>query len=283
MKSFKNRVAAITGAGSGIGRCLALALADKGCNLALSDVNEAGLEHTARAALNRGVKVHQTVVNVTDQTAVHAWAEAVMSEFGKVNMIFNNAGVAHAGTVEGSEYSEFEWIMKINVWGVLYGTKAFLPHLKKTGDGHIINVSSTAALIATPGMSAYNLTKSAVHGFTQALRQELDMEDCGVSASCVLPGGIHTNIAQAARMNDSVGDVSGTKPDAVRKSFESQVMRTSAEKAAEIILNGVLKDKRRILVGGDAYVMDIVHRLFPAFYQRILVSMMKKQRAAEAL
>ena len=199
MNSFINKVAAITGAGSGIGRALALNLAGQGCNLAISDVNAAGLKETAEAARQQGVKVLETVVNVADRAAVHAWADEVVREFGKVNLIFNNAGVAHAGTVEGSDYTEYEWIMNINFWGVMHGTKAFLPYLKATGDGHIVNISSIFGLFAQPGMSAYNATKFAVRGFTEALRQELDMDACGVSASCVHPGGIKTNIAKTAR------------------------------------------------------------------------------------
>ena len=273
MNSFINKVAAITGAGSGIGRALALNLAGQGCNLA--DVNAAGLKETAEAARQHGVKVLETVVNVADRAAVHAWADEVVREFGKVNLIFNNAGVAHAGTVEGSDYAEYEWIMNINFWGVMHGTKAFLPYLKATGDGHIINISSIFGLFAQPGMSAYNATKFAVRGFTEALRQELDMDACGVSASCVHPGGIKTNIAKTARMNDSLSKVTGQDADTARSQFHDQLLRTTPEKAAEVILNGVRRNQRRILIGGDAVATDLMQRSLPALYQRLVVTTMR--------
>lgn len=275
MNSFINKVAAITGAGSGIGRALALNLASQGCNLAISDVNAAGLKETAEAARQQGVKVLETVVNVADRAAVHAWADEVVREFGKVNLIFNNAGVAHAGTVEGSDYAEYEWIMNINFWGVMHGTKAFLPYLKATGDGHIVNISSIFGLFAQPGMSAYNATKFAVRGFTEALRQELDMDACGVSASCVHPGGIKTNIAKTARMNDSLSKVTGQDADTARSQFHDQLLRTTPEKAAEVILNGVRRNQRRILIGGDAVATDLMQRSLPALYQRLVVSTMR--------
>ena len=275
MNSFINKVAAITGAGSGIGRALALNLAGQGCNLAISDVNAAGLKETAEAARQQGVKVLETVVNVADRAAVYAWADEVVREFGKVNLIFNNAGVAHAGTVEGSDYAEYEWIMNINFWGVMHGTKAFLPYLKATGDGHIINISSIFGLFAQPGMSAYNATKFAVRGFTEALRQELDMDACGVSASCVHPGGIKTNIAKTARMNDSLSKVTGQDADTARSQFHDQLLRTTPEKAAEVILNGVRRNQRRILIGGDAVATDLMQRSLPALYQRLVVTSMR--------
>ena len=275
MNSFINKVAAITGAGSGIGRALALNLAGQGCNLAIADVNAAGLKETAEAARQHGVKVLETVVNVADRAAVHSWADEVVREFGKVNLIFNNAGVAHAGTVEGSDYAEYEWIMNINFWGVMHGTKAFLPYLKATGDGHIINISSIFGLFAQPGMSAYNATKFAVRGFTEALRQELDMDACGVSASCVHPGGIKTNIAKTARMNDSLSKVTGQDADTARSQFHDQLLRTTPEKAAEVILNGVRRNQRRILIGGDAVASDLMQRSLPALYQRLVVTTMR--------
>jgi NAD(P)-dependent dehydrogenase (short-subunit alcohol dehydrogenase family) len=275
MKSFENKVAAITGAGSGIGRALAYGLARQGCQLALSDVNAEGLAETVAQARKLGVKVSQTLVNVADREAVHAWAEQVVSDFGQVNAIFNNAGVAQGGTVEGNEYADYEWIMNINFWGVVHGTKAFLPHIKASGSGHIVNVSSVFGLFSQPGMSAYNATKFAVRGFTESLRQELDMADCGVSASCVHPGGIKTNIAKTARMNDSLSKVTGQDAEQARTQFNDQLLRTTPEKAAQVIINGVLGNKRRILIGPDAYALDGMQRLWPAFYQRLVTASMR--------
>ncbi|MBU3054806.1 SDR family NAD(P)-dependent oxidoreductase [Pseudomonas indica] len=275
MKSFENKVAAITGAGSGIGRALAYALARQGCHLALSDVNVEGLAETASRARQLGVQVTETRVDVADRAAMQAWADQVALDHGRVNLIFNNAGVAHAGTVEGSDFADYEWIMNINFWGVVNGTKAFLPHLKASGQGHVVNVSSVFGLFAQPGMSAYNATKYAVRGFTESLRQELDMEGCGVSASCVHPGGIKTNIAKTARMNDSLARVTGQAADQSRQQFHDQLLRTTPEKAAAVILRGVLRNKRRILIGSDALAADLMQRLLPGFYQRLVTASMR--------
>ncbi len=275
MKSFENKVAAITGAGSGIGRALAVELGRQGCHLALADVNAAALEETRQLLASSGVRVSTAVVDVADREQVQAWADKAASEHGRVNLIFNNAGVAHAGTVEGSDYSEYEWIMNINFWGVVNGTKAFLPHLKASGNGHVVNVSSVFGLFAQPGMSAYNATKYAVRGFTESLRQELDMEDSGVSASCVHPGGIRTNIAKTARMNESMAKVTGQAADKARQQFNDQLLRTTPEKAAQVILRGVQRDSRRILIGADAHAIDVMLRLAPVLYQRVVTASMR--------
>ena len=275
MKSFENKVAAITGAGSGIGRALAVELGRQGCHLALADVNAAALEETRQLLASSGVRVSTAVVDVADREQVQAWADKAASEHGRVNLIFNNAGVAHAGTVEGSDYSEYEWIMNINFWGVVNGTKAFLPHLKASGNGHVVNVSSVFGLFAQPGMSAYNATKYAVRGFTESLRQELDMEDSGVSASCVHPGGIKTNIAKTARMNESMAKVTGQAADKARQQFNDQLLRTTPEKAAQVILRGVQRDSRRILIGADAHAIDVMLRLAPVLYQRVVTASMR--------
>ncbi len=275
MKSFENKVAAITGAGSGIGRSLALVLARQGCQLALSDVAADGLAETAAQARMLGVKVSEHLVNVADREAVHAWAEQVVAEHGGVNAIFNNAGVAQGGTVEGNDFADYEWVMNINFWGVVNGTKAFLPHIKASGSGHIVNISSIFGLFAQPGMSAYNASKFAVRGFTESVRQELDMANCGISASCVHPGGIKTNIAKTARMNASLGHVTGQEADKARQQFNDQLLRTTPEKTAHIIINGVMANKRRILIGPDAYILDGMQRLLPSFYQRLVVAFMR--------
>ena len=268
MKLFANKVAAITGAGSGIGRALALNLAKQGCHLALSDVNEQGLAETVTQAQAFGVKVTSQKLDVANKDGVHAWADSVVRDHGKVNLIFNNAGVALGSTVEGMSYDELAWVMNINFWGVVYGTKAFLPYLKASGDGHIVNVSSVFGLCAQPTQSAYNASKFAVRGFTEALRQELDLEKAPVSVTCVHPGGIKTNIAKAAKMNDSIRSV-GLDPSTSTKNFE-KMFRTTPAEAANVILNAVQKDSRRVLIGGDAYVIDAMQRLLPTSYQRLV-------------
>ena len=267
MKTFANKVAAITGASSGIGRALALDLASRNCHLALSDVNEEGLEQTAMQATACGVRVTSHKVDVADRQAVHEWADRVVADQGSVNFIFNNAGVAMGSTIEGMSYEDFEWLMNINLWGVVYGTKAFLPHLRDSGDGHIVNVSSIFGLAGVPTQGAYNAAKFAVRGFTECLRQELDMTSSCVSATSVHPGGIKTSIARSARMNSNIGDL-GMDTQSSHEKFE-KLFITSPEKAARTILRAVQKNQRRVLVGPDAYVYDWMVRLLPSGYQHV--------------
>jgi short-subunit dehydrogenase len=177
--------------------------------------------------------------------------------------------------VEGNALDDYHWIMNINFWGVVHGTKAFLPYLKASGAGHIVNVSSVFGLFAQPGMSAYNATKYAVRGFTESLRQELDIASCGVSASCVHPGGIRTNIAHSARMNDSLLEVTGQDAAQSRQQFNDLLLRTSPDKAAAVILRGVQRNQRRILIGLDARGVDLMMRSMPALYQRMVVLSMR--------
>ncbi|EZQ11969.1 MULTISPECIES: SDR family oxidoreductase [unclassified Acinetobacter] len=267
MKNFKNKVAAITGAGSGIGQQLAVLLAKQGCHLSLSDVNEKGLAETVELTKNANVRVTTKKVDVANRDEVKAWAAETVQNHGSVNMIFNNAGVALGSTVEGATYEELEWIVNINFWGVVYGTKEFLPYIKKTGDGHIINISSLFGLTAQPTQSAYNATKFAVRGFTESLRQELDIENVGVSALCVHPGGIRTNIAKAAKMNDSLKSL-GMNPQKSAQTFD-KLLRCPPEEAARQILEAVQKDRRRLLIGNDAKVIDLMQRVMPTGYQKV--------------
>ncbi len=267
MKNFKNKVAAITGAGSGIGQQLAVLLAKQGCHLSLSDVNEQGLAKTVELVKDSHVRVTIKKVNVAKLEEVRAWAAETVQDHGSVNMIFNNAGVALGSTVEGASYEELEWIVNINFWGVVYGTKEFLPLIKQSGEGHIINISSLFGLTAQPTQSAYNATKFAVRGFTESLRQELDIENCGVSALCVHPGGIRTNIANAAKMNDSIRSL-GMHPEKSARSF-NKLLRCPPEEAARQILEAVKKDKRRLLIGNDAKTLDLIQRILPTGYQRV--------------
>jgi NAD(P)-dependent dehydrogenase (short-subunit alcohol dehydrogenase family) len=269
MKSFENKVAAITGAGSGIGRGLAVELARQKCHLALSDVNEDGLRETIEMVRDSGIRMTSSRVDVSEREAVYAWADEVANEHGKVNLIFNNAGVALASTVERMSYEDFEWLMNINFWGVVHGTKAFLPHLKASGDGHVINISSVFGLAGIPTQSAYNSAKFAVRGFTESLRQELDMLQCGVSATSVHPGGIKTGIARASRIDPSISDL-GVSHVGTREKFEKTFI-TGADKAARVILDGVRRNNRRVLIGPDARIFDWVVRLLPSAYQRITV------------
>ncbi len=276
MKEFKNKVAAVTGAASGMGRTLALNLASRGCHLALSDVNSAGLEETAQMAAKAGVKVTTALVNVADREQVYAWADSVVRDHGRVHLVFNNAGVALGATIDCLKPDDFEWIMGINFWGVVWGTQAFLPHLKAAGEGHIVNTSSLFGLLAVPSQGAYNASKFAVRGFTEALRQELDIDQCGVSATCVHPGGIRTNIAMAARIDPGMAAKTGVDPDVARKRFDKMLNTTSADSAAKQILRAVERNQRRVLVGPDARFLDKVVRLFGARYQPLTTLFAKK-------
>jgi NAD(P)-dependent dehydrogenase (short-subunit alcohol dehydrogenase family) len=271
MKSFADKVAAITGAGSGMGRTLALSLARRGCHVAVSDVNEVGLRETVDLASRHGVKVTSKKVDVANREQVYAWAEDVVREHGKCNLIFNNAGVAHSASIEGIDYADFEWIMGINFWGVVYGTKAFLPHLKAAGDGHIVNTSSLFGLLGIPSQSTYNSTKFAVRGFTEALREELEVVRSPVSATCVHPGGIKTNIARSARVHDSVKSFGVVDLEKSRRDFE-KAFRVTAEDAAETILRGVQRNARRVLVGMDAHALDMLQRLLPGHYHGLVAA-----------
>lgn len=280
MKNFNQKVAAITGAGSGIGRQLAVLLAQQGAHLALSDVNEQGLQETKALLQQYPVNVTLTQLDVSDQDAVREWAEQSFKTHGKINLIFNNAGVALASTVEGMDYEELDWILKINFWGVVYGTKEFLPYLKQSGEGHIVNISSLFGLTAQPTQSAYNATKFAVRGFTESLRQELKLQQNGVSSTCVHPGGIRTNIANSARMSDSIRAL-GMNPDKASQAF-NKVLKTPPEQAARIILEAVKADKARVLIGNDAKIIDLIQRITPSHYSHALSFFSKKSKKKRA-
>jgi NADP-dependent 3-hydroxy acid dehydrogenase YdfG len=269
MKSFQSKVAAITGAGSGIGRALALQLAGAGCALALSDINDTGLQDTAEMARAKGVSVTTQRLDVADRNGVYAWAEQVADEHGQVNLIFNNAGVALGAPVDGMAEADLKWIMDINFWGVVYGTQAFLPLLKASGDGHIINISSIFGIAGIPSQSAYNASKFAVRGFTEALRQELEIAGEPVSATTVHPGGIKTNIARSARFSSNMQDVMGFDEKVGKKNFE-KLFITTPEAAAKVILGAVRANRRRVLIGPDAKAIDLMVRLMPEGYQRLV-------------
>jgi NAD(P)-dependent dehydrogenase (short-subunit alcohol dehydrogenase family) len=269
VKDFTGRVAAITGAGSGIGRALAQDLAQRGAHLALSDIDEVGLAETVGLCEGSGIKVTSQRLDVADRHAMYSWADQVVEDHGKVNLIFNNAGVALGATVESESYEDFEWLMNINFWGVVYGTKAFLPHLKAAGEGHIVNLSSVFGLLSIPSQSAYNAAKFGVRGFTDSLRMELEIERSSVSCTTVHPGGIKTNIARNARMDESVTALTGDAEEAVRQ-FD-RMLFTSPKKAARQILSAVQANHRRALIGPDAKVFDLISRLPAGLYQNVLI------------
>ena len=276
MQQLDDKVAAVTGAGSGIGRALALELAGRGCRLALSDVDVAGLAETERLLDGRARALTTSTVDVADEAAVLAWADRVVADHGRANLVFNNAGVALSGTVSALSTDDYRWIMGINFWGVVHGTKAFLPHLEASGEGHVVNISSVFGLTAQPLMSGYNASKYAVRGFTESLRQDLELTDSCVSATCVHPGGIKTNIARAARTDASTANALGKPSDAATREFEKSFI-TSAARAAEVIVEGVRKDKRRVLIGPDARALDVLGRVAPAGYQRLITGVVRRR------
>ena len=268
IRGFDGRVAAVTGAASGIGRALALELARRGAEVAVSDVDADGLAGTVQAASRVGAVVSSSPVDVADRDAVLGWAEEVAATHGRVNMVVNNAGVALGATAEGVDHADLEWLMGVDFWGVVHGTTAFLPHLRAAGEGHVVNVSSVFGLVGIPSQSAYNAAKFAVRGYTEALRVELDIQRCGVSATTVHPGGIRTNIARSARSSASLASL-GIDPDAPGQEIEKAFL-TSPERAARVILAGVARNRRRVLVGPDAYVFALVGKLPPGAYQPLL-------------
>lgn len=274
MKNFDNKVAAITGAGSGIGQALALNLAKQGCHLAISDINENNLEDTKEKLNAYRVKVTAQVLDVSDKNVVFEWADQVVMDHTQVNLIFNNAGVALSGTLSALSIEEYEWIMNINFWGTLYGTKAFLPFLESSGDGHIVNISSIFGLTAQPLMSGYNASKFAVRGLSESLRQELELGKSNVSMTCVHPGGIKTNIAKSSRICDSVQQLTGADNKSSIKEFERSFISTP-DVAAKTILNGIKKNKRRVLIGPDARFYDWIVRLFPSGYQKLFTEIVR--------
>ncbi len=276
MKVFNGRVAAITGAGSGIGRALAVDLARQGAHLALADIDAEGLFEAVARCEGYGVKVTSQRLDVADRDAVFAWADLVAADHGKVNLIFNNAGVGLGAPVASMSHEDFSWLMDINFWGVVHGTQAFLPHLVQSGEGHVVNISSVFGLISIPTQSAYNAAKFAVRGFTDALRIELDVADNGVSSTTIHPGGIKTNIARNARIDPTLADAS-RGPDEVEADFD-RLARTTPAKAAGQILKAVQRDRRRALIGPDAKVFDLVSRLPAGLHQRVLVAGARRRR-----
>jgi NADP-dependent 3-hydroxy acid dehydrogenase YdfG len=266
MEGFAGKVAVITGAGSGIGQALAVELARSGAKLAISDIDTESLAATEERLTAIGAQVKSDRLDVTEREAVLAYADAVNDHFGTVNQIYNNAGIAFTGDIEISQFKDIERVMDVDYWGVVNGTKAFLPHLIASGDGHIVNVSSVFGLFAVPGQAAYNSAKFAVRGFTEALRQEMILAGHPVKVTTVHPGGIKTNIVR------NMSAVEGVDKDELVQTFDKRLASTSPQKAARIILDAVRKNKARVLVGPDAKVLDIMVRLTGSGYQRLVTA-----------
>jgi NAD(P)-dependent dehydrogenase (short-subunit alcohol dehydrogenase family) len=263
LRTYAQRTCVVTGAGSGIGRALAVELAGRGARLALSDVDLASADETAEQCRSLGAEVRTYRLDVADRAAVHAHADEVARDFGVVHLVVNNAGVALHGLVSELRDEDFRWVMDIDFWGVVHGTQAFLPHLVASGDGQVANVSSIFGLIAVPKQAAYNAAKFAVRGFTEALRQEMEMTGSPVAVSCIHPGGVRTAIAKRARATASEDKAE------LAATFE-KLARTSPPRAARIILKGLERDRPRILVGPDAWVVAGLPRLLGGRYGRVI-------------
>jgi len=281
---YRRRIAVVTGAGSGIGRALSVALAGRGADLALSDVDFEGLQETARMC-GSASRVEVYRLDVADRAAVVAHADEVAQAFGAVHLVVNNAGVAVAGTIEDTTFDDFDWLLGINLLGVINATKAFLPHLISSGDGHVVNVSSVLGLVAAGYLGAYSTAKFAVRGFTEALRQEMRMAGHPVQVHCVHPGGVRTNIGRNARVAGArvagARVATGTGPGddgGVAAQFD-RIARTSPERAAATILAGVDAGRARILVGPDAWFIAGAARLLGARYVDLLGRMGRARSA----
>jgi NAD(P)-dependent dehydrogenase (short-subunit alcohol dehydrogenase family) len=262
--NLAGRTAVVTGAGSGIGRAIAVSLAARRCHLALADIDEAGLAQTCEILDSRGVNVSRHLLDVADPSAVAALPITVAQRHAKVDLLFNNAGVAVGGSFDEVSDADFQWLFSINFWGVVHMTRAFLPLLRQSDEARIVNISSLFGLISPPGQTAYSASKFAVRGFSNALRYEL--EGSTVALTVVHPGGIATSIARNARKPK---DMPAAHIDQALARIE-KLLRMPPERAAEIIVRGVAKGRARILVGMDAKVGSLVERLMPVSYWSLL-------------
>ncbi len=273
MRGFDGRVVAITGAGSGIGRALAVDLARRGALLAISDISPDGLSETVDLVKAAGVReVRSDVVDVASAAALEAWASDVVGQLGRVNVLVNNAGVSLTGEVADLEPADMEWIVGINFWGVVHGTRAFLPHLIASGEGHVVTLSSLFGLVSIPGQSMYNATKYAVRGFSESLREEMLMAGHDVGVTVVHPGGIKTAIARNARVS------AREDKESFARLFDEKLATMEPERAAEIIVRGVLRGKPRVLVGMDAHLLHQFARVVGPRYQDVVARRAKRMR-----
>jgi short-subunit dehydrogenase len=274
MTEIRGAAAAVTGAASGIGRALALELAARGCDLALADRDEAGLQAVAAeiAALARKVSLHR--VDVADPGQIQAFAQAAIAAHPSLNIVINNAGVALMGAFDEIDQAQMDWLMNINFWGVVHATRAFLPHLAQRKEAHIVNLSSIFGIIAPPGQTAYAAAKFAVRGFSESLRHELQMADSPIRLSVVHPGGVATNIARNSRMGTGVTD-NARRSESIER-FDNAARTTPAEAALRIIA-GIESNEPRILIGFDAKFTDLLQRLRPGTYWKTLRRIFEKR------
>jgi len=283
MKTFKDKVAVITGAGSGMGRYLAILLAKDGADVCICDVNEKTLSETLAMLRKFNVSVSSHILDVSDKKAIEALPQKVIDQHGKVDLVFNNAGVTAGSHFQDMKEENWDWVIGINFNGVINSTRAFIPHLVNNAEAAIVNTSSIFGIVAVPGQTAYHATKFAVRGFTESLALEMKQTNPNLQIHCVHPGHIGTNIAATARMSDE-----DFKDNETRSSiFSRNAPKTQQEmgelfkeggmhpsKAAKIILNGVKKNKAKIFIGLDAKLLDLSQRLFPNHYHKTWIFFM---------
>jgi short-subunit dehydrogenase len=269
--------AAVTGAASCIGRALALELSARGCDLALADRDEAGLQAVAAEIAKihqRKVSVHR--VDVAEPGQIADFAEAAIAAHPGLNILVNNAGVALLGQFNEIDQAQMDWLMNINFWGVVHATRAFLPHLSRQREAHIVNLSSIFGIIAPPGQTAYAAAKFAVRGFSESLRHELQMAASPIKLSVVHPGGVATNIVRKSRTGVGMTD-NARRAQSIER-FEA-VARTTPAAAAQRIIAGIEKNQPRILIGNDARFMDLLQRFRPGTYWAVLAKRIEKAMA----
>lgn len=272
MSTVRDKVAVVTGAGSGIGRALALELAGRGVRgLAISDVDDAGLAETQRllTAQAPALNVHSQHLDVSDRDAFIAYAEVVVGHFGVAHQIYNNAGIASGKTIRDANFEIYDRVIAVNLFGVIHGTKVFLPHLIASGDGHVINISSLNGFMAQDELSAYCTTKFGVRGFTETLRIEMLRDKLPVKVTVVHPGGVKTNIANNGLVHAEELGYQVTEHERRRiQTYNERLLRMPPQTAAKIIVDGVENDRPRVLVGNDAKLVDALVRIFPKGYPR---------------
>lgn len=272
MNNFKNKVALITGAGSGIGRALALELADLGCSLALVDWNTESLQETKQLARKKNISVSTHAFDIRDKEKIESLPIEVLEAHKQIDMVFNNAGVSVVGTIDEVDQEDWDWGLDILLHSVIKMTTTFLPHLEKRPEAAIVNVSSIFGLFSVPRQSIYNVGKFGVKAFTESLSLELKVSDSPVEAYCVFPGHIGTNIYQSSRFKSFQPETffgpAPTKEEAI-VAFKDNAP-TSPEKAAKVILKNIKKKNNRILIGFDAHFYDITSRLFPNHFLKII-------------
>ena len=272
MTAIKGAAAAVTGAASGIGRALAIELAARGAELALADRDEAGLASVA-AEIGSKAKVSTHRVDVGEPAQIAGFAREAIAAHPSLNIVVNNAGVALLGQFHEIDQAQMEWLFNINFWGAVHSTRAFLPHLATRREAHIVNVSSIFGIVAPPGQAAYAAAKFALRGFSESLRHELQMANSPVRLSVVHPGGILTNIVRNSRAGSGVTD-NARRAESIER-FD-QIAKTTPQQAAKTIIDGIERNRPRILIGGDARMMDFLQRLRPATYWAVLARRIEK-------